>query len=389
MESMKKEDSRLTAPSPGMPSMRSLRTEEGRVEICWGGGWPALCGVPLVVAGCIVAFYFAQIGGPMAILGILVCMAPVLGGGWIWLGRRGLEIDADSRTYRQWYGLLTLTKETIGSLDEFEEVAVDREVRTSSGRGREQTCTVYPIRLVGPAKRLDIEECWDRTLARDEAKEVAKALGLALADRTGSEEIVREAIHLDESLRQRRRRTGESPAEIPELPEGAKTEFRREGDEIVLEIPAAGFIPEALRYLWPGVVFPAIMYLCILCLILPNFANDLTDYSVLGFFSLFLLTGMGLGLGAFLRAVFGRCTLRVSPDRLQLTTRGLLFRQVSEIPADELQEMHIMRLGEHECPPGMTQIVARSGRTTAKFGAHLSPEEKEWIKTVLEHVLTT
>ena len=34
------------------------------------------------------------------------------------------------------------------------------------------------------------------------------------------------------------------------------------------------------------------------------------------------------------------------------------------------------------------QIVARSDRTTIQFGCHLPPEEKNWIKTVLEHILT-
>ncbi len=392
MGSMKREDSRLTTPSPGLPSMRSLRTEDGRVEICWGGGWPSLCGVPFLVAGCFVAFYFAQIGGLLMIPGILSSMVLVVIGGWIWFGRAGLEIDADSRTYRQWYGLLALTKETTGSLDEFDQVAVDREVRTSSRRGRRQTCTVYPIRLVGPAKRLDIEACWDRTAAREEAKEVAKALGLPLGDRTGSEEIVREAAHLDESLRQRRRRTGEGPAEIPEVPEGMKTQFRTESDQMVLEIPAAGVTTGALRYLLRAVVLPAILFVLIwyfLYFMLRDFANALTRYSLLGFFSLFLLSGIGLGLGAFLRAVSARCTVHVSPHRLHLTTRGLLFRQVSEIPADELEELQIMGLEGGDCPPGETQIVARSGRTSAKFGAHLSMEEKQWIKTVLEHALTT
>ena len=389
MGSKKKEDCRLTGPSPGMPSMRRLRTEQGRVEICWGGGWPALCGVPAVVAGCFVAFYFVQIGGPMAILGILVSMAMVLGGGWIWLGRRGLELDADSRTYRQWYGLLTLSRQTTGSLDEFDKVAVDREVRTSSGKGREQTRTVYPIRLVGPAKRLDIEEYLDRTAAREEAEQVAKALGLALADRAGPEEIVCEAAHLDESLRQRRWRTGEGLGEIPHVPEGMKTEFRREDDQIVLEIPAGGVTRGALRFLLRSVLALTIAYLLILCVMLPGFAGDLGDYCLLGSFSLFILSAIALVLGEFVRAVFGRCTLRVSRERLHLTTQGLLFRHVSEIPADELKELKIMRLGNHECLAGNTQIVARSDRTTAKFGAHLSTEEKEWIKTVLEHVLTT
>ena len=139
----------------------------------------------------------------------------VVAGGLLVFGRMGLEIDANSRTYRQWYGLLTLTKETTGSLDEFDEITIDREVRTRSSKRGSRTYTVYPIRLTGAPKKLDIEASQDQSAARKEAEQVAKALGLPLADRTGSKKIVRDADHLDESLRQRRRRTGKGPGDIP------------------------------------------------------------------------------------------------------------------------------------------------------------------------------
>jgi hypothetical protein len=352
---------------------RSMKIEEGRVESRWGGGWESLFGVPILVAAYFVVAYFVQIGGFFIILALFFGIMLVALGGKILLGRAGWEIDANSRTYRRWSGLLPLTKETTGSLDEFDKVAVDREVRTWRSRGRRVTCTVYPIRLVGRMKRLDIEEFRYRAEARGEATQMAKALGLPLADRTGSEEIVCEAAHLDESLRQRRRRTGEGPGDIPEKFRGMKTELRREGDQMVLEIPPEGLISNALG--------------CFLVALLCSAAWCLLFY--FDYVCVLALLPLGLGVGVLVRAIRRRYTVRVSPDRLHVTTRGVFFCRTTEIPADELVELRITTAEDDQDAWCETQIVARSGRTAAKFGAHLSPEEKQWIKTVLEHVLTT
>jgi hypothetical protein len=71
-----------------------------------------------------------------------------------------------------------------------------------------------------------------------------------------------------------------------------------------------------------------------------------------------------------------------------ITTRGLLLSRICEIQADELEELRITRPKVGDGQEEKTGIVARSDRKAVEFGRHLSPEEKEWIKTAMEHVLT-
>ncbi len=371
------------------PWMRRVKTEEGRVEIRWGGGWRSLWGVPILVAGYFFVSWLAQIGGLATCLAIFFGILFVALAGKILFGRAGWEIDANSRTYRRWSGLLPLTRETTGSLDEFHRVAIDRELRTYRSRQGRKTCVVYPIRLVGRMKRLDIEEFSYRSEAREEATRMAKALGLSLADRTGPEEIVHGAAHLGESLRQRRRRTGEGPVDIPEVFRGMRTEVRTEGDQTVLEIPPAGVISRALGCILFAFFFAAFPYVFFFDPLLHAVRKGLLGWSRFGFLCVYTLVPLSLGVGMLLQSIRRRYTVRVSPDRLDVTTRGVFLSRTLEIPADELVELRITTSEDDQDAWCETQIVARSDRTTAKFGGHLSMEEKLWIKTVLEHVLTT
>ena len=77
---------------------------------------------------------------------------------------------------------------------------ISRRVR----RHDQKTYIDFPIQLDGTAKPLEIAAPGTIQNARRDAEQVAKALRLPLADHTGPTQIVREAEHLDESLRERR-----------------------------------------------------------------------------------------------------------------------------------------------------------------------------------------
>ena len=68
--------------------------------------------------------------------------------------------------------------------------------------------------------------------------------------------------------------------------------------------------------------------------------------------------------------------------------RGLPAQRRREVPK-EVEELFEAKPEQSDEPVKEVSIVARSDRTTIKFGRNLPPEEKEWIKTVLEQVLTT
>jgi len=115
---------------------------------------------------------------------------------------------------------------------------------------------------------------------------------------------------------------------------------------------------------------------------------DVLTYIFIGFLSLFfILLPLLVSVQSFLRALRASSTLRISRDRLQLRTRGAILSNACEIPADELEELDVREADDSESSGAKNEIVARSDRTTARFGRHLCREEKEWIKAVIEHLL--
>ena len=373
-----------------------MTVADGKVEVRGGGGCLTIFGIPFLLMGCapIAALIFGQfsIDAPFeyVLVGIL-CLIFIAVGVVLTFARYALEIDGNSRTYRKRFSVLVWTREKGGSLDRFDKVSVSHRVRRrTDDEGGSRTHTDYPIRLEGPAETLDISSPDSLENAQREAEQVAKALRLPLADRTGPVEIVREADRLDESLRQRRRRTGQGSGELPAPPQGMKTRFRIEGAEVVLEIPPAGFSLGALNYLVPALLFPAFVLF-----VFQGFIRELVrepDSLNIAFAAFFALFGIVLpiyvGVHLFLRAVAEHHAVRVSGDRLHVTTRGLVLSRVAEIPADELEELRITKPKHDDEPAAKAPIVARSDRTTIEFGRHLPPAEREWIKSVLEHALT-
>jgi hypothetical protein len=368
---------------------------DGRVEVRGGGCLPVM-GILFLLLGAapIVAFL---VFGEFSLGGLLIFgfngLFFIAVGAWLTFGRYAIDIDGHSRTYRKRFGML-VAKETAGSLDGFCTVTVSRRERQRPrDRGGSTTYTDYPIRLEGSTETLDIAAPDVLENARRDAEQVAKALGFPLADRTGPAEFLREAGHLDESLRERRRRTGAGPGELPPPPEGLKTHCRVEGQEVVLEIPPAGFAPAALRLLTPAIAGPAVV-LFLICQPRLRRVVEGPDMVLFAYAAGFFVFVVGIfipiyiGVHLFLRAIAEHYTVRVSAVRLQVTTRGLFLSRVAEIPAHELEKLHITAPQDNAPSWEKAEIVARSDRTTIAFGRHLPPEEKTWIKAVLEHVLT-
>jgi len=372
-----------------------MKVEGGRVEVRGGGGCLTIVGIPFLLMGCIpiVALILGEFSIDAAFEYVLVgllCLIFVAVGGALTFARYSLEIDGNSRTYRKRFSVLVAISDSGGSLEKFDKVSVIHRVRQrTSGEGGSRTYTDYPIRLEGPAETLDISSPNILENAQRDAERVAKTLRLPLADRTGPVEIVREAERLDESLRQRRRRTGAAPGELPSPPEGMKTRFRIEGAEVVLEIPPAGFSLRAFCHFSVALLFTA--FVLIACL---AFIRELAQRQELFGIAIVALVLIGIllrilrGVQPVLRTVTERYTVRVSGERLHVTTRGLLLSRVAEIPVDELEELHIAKPKHDDHPAETAPIVARSDRTMIEFGRHLPTEEKNWIETVLEHVLT-
>ena len=384
----------------GIPGITDrLKIRDRRVEVRGGGGCLPIIGVPLLVFGCapvVVVIVGAWV--PREVIEFLV--VPLVGlcliaaGLLLIFGRLRVDVDGNSRTYRRQFSVLITIKETSGSLDEFDRVNVHCENRrTTSGSDLPQSHTVYPIRLIGASTSFEIWKASNLNQARNQAEQIAKALGFPLVDRTISEAVVREANHLDEPLRQQRRRTGVSLGGLPRLPKGMKTQVRIEGRELVLEIPPVGApslavsaMACAVAFLFVGFGSGGMLF------VLKQFPKrpDLFEwvfYSVFLLFLAFFILLSICGAAKFFLDSFCSYTVRVSPDRLHLTAHWGPFSRVSEMSADELEELH---LKWSESPPTqMAYIVARSDRKTLIFSGLFSVKEANWIKKALEDVLTT
>jgi len=277
-----------------------------------------------------------------------------------------------------WWGALGLRKKTERPLDDFNRVTINKEVR----RSKNSTYTVYPVRLSGEGKPINIEEPRDYKSARATAEELAKFVGKGILDTSSGEAVERDLESLDESLRDRARRTGET-IEVPEMPPNMKSKCSVEGRQMVVEIPAEGLRPVMLLLLAVPLVIAAVVFL--------SFIMPLLDEK-----------GMP--------DTFRWTQVVASPDGLRIEQRTAFSKKVTEIPAVELEELlcPVARapaeaqrdLDGSDMPQAakglllaLAQgakggIIARSDQQIVEFGAGLPANELRWIHAVLTKILT-
>ena len=205
-----------------------MNGDPNRLSIKRGGGCLILFGLPFLSAGIavIVAALSGAMGSEDGSAAPLVFVIPFglvfasVGAG-IMFGRAGIEIDLTARTITTWWGLMVPFKSRTLPLERAKIVSINREVR----RSKNSTYTVYPVRIEGFEKAIDIEEPRNYADARRRAEEIAKFMNLGVEDSTSGKKVVREAGTLDESLRERAERTGED-LKMPEAPPNATNRSR-------------------------------------------------------------------------------------------------------------------------------------------------------------------
>lgn len=213
-----------------------------RMSIKKGGGCLMLFGLPFFAAGlgiigAALSGAMTTEGGSAAPLFFVIPFGLIFAsvGAGIMFGRAGLTIDLNTKTITTWWGLLVPFSSTTHPLDKAEIVTICREVR----RSKNSTYTVYPVRIRGFEKPVNIEEPRNYTAARRKAEEIAKFMNLGVEDSTSGKAVVREAGTLDESLREQAQRTGES-VDMPETPPDVKTKISVAGGEATFEIRRRG-----------------------------------------------------------------------------------------------------------------------------------------------------
>ncbi|UCG39535.1 MAG: hypothetical protein JSV00_04755 [bacterium] len=292
-------------------------------------------------------------------------------------GRRGVIIDRRRHRIVTWYGLLVPMKRKECLLDFHDRLTLSREVRKSD----KSTRIVYPVRLEcnGQNKPVQIEEPQDYHQARATAESLAEFLRLPLVDRSSGKEVVREPDRLNESVRERVRRTGE---EIPHAdpPPQMRSTLEEESGTLNIHIPQTGLTATHRLQVFFVLVFITVAVL----FALPTVGVDARDPMSLvfvGFFGVgFVLVPFVAVLSSVLRQARRRCTAQASRSLLRVA-KG---RKVTEIFVDELEELTVaetaLPAGIAKAPDGRLMIDknafrqgSRDGRFVSANPGHMTP----------------
>lgn len=344
-------------------------------------------------------------------------------------GRRGVIIDRRRHRIVTWYGLLIPMKRKECLLDFYDRLTLSREVRKSD----KSTRIVFPVRLEGNGQNepAHVEEPQDYHQARATAESLAEFLRLPLADRSSGKEIVREPDRLNESIRERVRRTGE---EIPEAapPPQMRSTLEEASGTLNIHIPPTGLTATHGLELFVVLIFITVAVFFAMPMVGVD-AQDPMRFVFIAFFGVgFVLVPLLVVLSRVVGQARKRCTVQASRSLLRVENGS----KVAEIFVDELEELS---LPEAALPAGIAKaadgrimidknalsqrpgnggftsanpgqmtpagpvlsflmssilkarsgpcIVARSDRTTVRFGEGLGREELFYIYAQLKRVL--
>jgi hypothetical protein len=260
------------------------------------------------------------------------------------LGRRGCVISEHRQTVTTWWGLLGPWRSTSHALSEYARVSLTKEIRKSD----KSTYTVYPIYLAGepPQEKLKIDESRDYYVARRLGEALSAFCKMPLADISTGTEVVREFDKLNESLRDRLRRTGQVP-EMPAMLPSLTELVRRKEREFMVKLPPTGIGP---------------------------FRSPRR-----------LLISPEKGLSLEIQGKKKKST-RIGIDELEeldlLNASDMKAQIPEQLPA-------FLRTLVEKNLTSRTGLVARSDQATIQFGGEFTPEQQAFLHQLIQHVLAS
>ena len=403
--------------------------DAGTLEFRSGGGCLTLFGLPFLLAGLFVMQFPLGLipleerpEGPLvSALVILLGSVFALVGAALVFGRSGIILDRGRGRIVRWWGLLVPMKREETMLDAVRQVEMD------FSRGDSDSADTWPVKLSGEGipKPIAIAQPVEFVEARRIAEELARFLHKPLVDRSTGEKVTRDAGHLDESWRDRVRRTQGHAAPMPPQPPGMRSRVERTAEGCIFHIPG----PPLVWYHFIPVLFPIVFAGFVAWFFLPALLAvpipDWIRYFFLGFVGLFLIAAPVVSsLLSLLRLKnqFERVTVTKAFLRVEALKQGK--RSTVEIPVDEMEDlvaptakslmdsvevpgMKKVPLGETGTPrmpdgrpvprflltvmkmAGSRGITARSDRAVVEFAAGLDEAETAYLfaltrKTIAE-----
>ncbi|MBI2994569.1 MAG: hypothetical protein HYY48_10400 [Gammaproteobacteria bacterium] len=399
-------------------------------KITHGGGFLALFGLPFLGMGLLLVFLFLSPPDGMKTsgepwVGALVGGVFALVGAGFVFGRSGTILDRRRRTLTSWWGLLVPFFSTPYQIGRDAHVIVTREVR----RSKNSTYIVFPVLIRGEGLSVSGGMSRDFDESRRMAEETAKFFGLAIHDLTGSEEVVREAGTLDESVQARARRL-HIATPLPAQPPRAVCTIQYGGPRStsVIEIPPAGIAGAPVAGLIGALILAGFVLFGFLRPMLED-GFGVENWFFVGFIGLFFLAlPVGGALLAMLRAATSRQRVTVSPAGVQIRKQGFFGVRTLDFPAPEIEEVEttgsktdnpdtlaeqVLRdsgnlslkhreqlrrvapkligaakfLGQYNIDAG--SVVVRTDRGSVELGESLVRAEKVWLRNAIVHMLTS
>jgi hypothetical protein len=317
--------------------------DSGTLELRSGGGCLSIFGLPFLLAGLFVMQIplglIPMEGSPGPLPSVFVVLFgavfAAVGAGLVF-GRSGIVLDRGMGRVIQWWGLLVPMKRRVYMMDAIRQVEMD------FSRGDSDSAATWPVKLSGEGipKPIAVVQPASFAEARQVAEELSRFLRKPLVDSSTGERVTRDPEHLDESWRDRMRRTGEATAPVPSEPPGMRSRVERTGEGVVFHVP--GPPVSGLHYL--PVLFPLAFAGAVAWFFLPAILTlpmpDFIRYVFLGFIGLFFIAGPVVSalLNVLrLKNQFERITVTKSFLRVEALKQGK--RATVEIPIDEMEDL--------------------------------------------------
>mgnify|MGYP001765562633 FL=1 len=403
-------------PTPvGAKKSPFIYRDQATLEIRTGGGCISIFGLPFLLVG----LFIMQI--PLGLVPmeetpsslVLIPFGAVFAvvGAALVFGRSGIILDRARGRVVQWYGLIVPLKRIEYFMDAVEQVEMD------FSSGDSESAATWPVKISGRGltKPISVSAPTSFTEARQLAEELSRFLQKPLVDTSTGERIIRDPSHLNESYRDRIRRTGESVNFLPPEPSIKRSRVEQTGEGIIIHLDATPRTGLLYISIFLSVIFAVGVAWFFIPVILISRMPDHFRYIIAG--SLVILFVLVPVLSAFrtlyqMKKDFERITVTRAFLRVETMKQGKLT--TAEIPADELDDlvapttqgiinsvdlpdMKKTSIGDTGTPrmpdgrpvPGLLLsimkmvgtkgIIARSDTTIMEFAAGLTEAEVAWL----------
>ncbi len=320
---------------------------------------------PRVLAAICAAIPFA-----FAVLGLLLTLSGHV-----------VIVDPFKSIVRIKYGQWLAWKRERVSFKDFDHVELFLQVSERRATDDGGSHPTYMIRLLGPQQEIDVCDRFGYRAARAVAEQIAGTIGIDLHDATSNEPSVRSPNELDQSLKQRSQRLGESTT-WPTQAGGERFEVIEQPNATLIRIPrpSKSMIREGIT----GLLFLLVLYGASLggtAYYLRNWLDSLTDKAGAAWWHPIIYAAPVV---AVLYVILPGIVFLLSREEVAISatslkhTRSFAVGQWSRTIAND-KIVEVVVEGD--------DVVVRSDEKSFKLGVALEKKERQWLKQSVKFLI--